>query len=166
MLQFKGVITMFNLHENLTEMILQKVKKDEENTVWETGKFKSVKRLSNDALGELGEDFIAKILKELGGSVDISAFTDRTKKHWDILLNAEVAIEVKTATVGSNGKTFQHEAIEKDRNFNLLVLLDIAPDSVYITVAPKDTIPFDKPNNTWTINEKKMHRRSHGIQYK
>ena len=135
--------------------------------VWMWGsKLKRIKILSVDNRGEIGEEFVKILLEKLGYDVEWISTTDRTEKHWDLTVNGQVKLEVKTATVGKNGRNFQHENIEKDRDYDALVLLDIAPKNLYLTVAPKSTLPFNQPNDNWTVNPKKMHRRAHGIQYK
>lgn len=71
-------------------------------------------------------------------------------------------IEIKTATQGKKTKTFQHERIMVERPWHALALLDIAPEDIYLTLAPKNTIPVRKKNNIWTVNEKKVHMRRSG----
>lgn len=91
--------------------------------------------------------------------------TDPTKKHWDLRIDGITKLEVKTATLGST-LTFQHENLEKDRDFDGVVLLDVSPDTIYLTFAAKGSIPWTSKNDRWTRNPKKLHRRRNGISYK
>ena len=150
----------------LKTMIAEKAESDRSGNVWTSGRFMPIKTLSLDTRGELGELFIERLLTCLGHSVIRNSATDRTNKHWDLLVNDSVSLEVKTATVGKDGRSFQHENIEKDRNYDGLVLLDIAPDAIYLTAAPKKHLPFSTPNDKWTRSPRRMHRRAQGIQYK
>ena len=157
---------MSDIPKLLEELTESKVKQIQESNIWSASRFKSIRELSVDTRGELGEEFVKLLLEELGYSVIWARTTDRTQKHWDLQVDDKVTLEVKTATLGSDGKAFQHENIEKDRNYDVLVLLDIAPDAIYLTAAPKHSLPFNERNDNWTINPKRMHRRAHGIQYK
>lgn len=141
--------------------------RDSKVNVWESGGFFSrIKDLETDLRGEIGEKFIAETLRELGHKTVLSNKTDPTEKHWDVLVDDKVKLEVKTATVGADGRMFQHENIEKDRNYHAVVLVDIAPNDIYLTVAPKNTLPFVEKNSVWSINLKHMHRRRKGSDYK
>lgn len=133
--------------------------------LWLDADFAPVKELELDQRGEIGEQFICLALQTLGHEVKTSQTTDPTMKHWDLLVDGTIKLEVKTATLGKTG-TFQHENLEKDRNYDGLVLVDIAPNDLYTTFAAKSTLPFTTANSNWSINKKKMHRRRGGIQYK
>lgn len=122
--------------------------------------------LNIDNRGQIGEEFIADSLKRQGYEVFFNNETDATNKHWDLKVKNKFTFEIKTATMGRPSPTFQHENIEKDRDYTALVLLDIGPDNMYLTVAPKETLPFTSPNDRWTRTSKKMHRRRTGINYK
>ena len=156
---------MTNPVKMLVDMIASKAESDRKNNVWVKGAFMQIRALTPDTRGELGEEFVERLLVSLGYTVERSNVTDRTKKHWDLRVNG-VALEIKTATVGKSGRSFQHENIEKDRDYDGIVLLDIAPDAIYLTAASKKDLPFNSPNDLWTKSPKQMHRRAHGIQYK
>ena len=49
-----------------------------------------------------------------------------------------------------------------ERAWHALALLDIAPEDIYLTLAPKNTIPVRRKNKIWTVNEKKVHMRRSG----
>ena len=117
--------------------------------------------LEIDCRGEVGENFLAESLTLLGHEVRIDRTTDASSKPWDLLVDGRVMLEVKTATQGKT-HTFQHESISIERGYDALVLVDIAPDDVYLTCAPKTDIPFRKKNSLWTVREKKMHLRHDG----
>ena len=134
--------------------------------VWNSGRFAKIKMLSVDIRGQLGEEFLAEILRQLGCSVEHPKGTDINAQQWDLRVNNKTTLEVKTATVGKNGNNFQHENIYIKRDFDFLVLVDITPNEIYLTPAPKSTLPFSVPNNIWTVRSKKMHLRENGVQYK
>ena len=155
---------MSNLSKLLSNRIDTLIRANESKQ-WNESEYPQIISLQSDTIGVLGEEFIEELLVKLNHKVERNAIKDRTRKHWDIKVDSKIKCEIKTATLGKNGN-FQHENIEKDRDFDALILLDIAPKAIYLTVAPKETLPFTVKDNIYTKNEKKMHRRAHGIQYK
>jgi len=140
-----------HLHAVIDELISQR--KDKHG--WDEGAFSKILTLSIDERGEAGERFIENALKEAGvKDVTRAGKIDRTEKHWDIK-TADIEIEVKTATLGRNANTFQHENIEKDRKYDAIVFVDIAPNAVYVRWTAKKDIPF-----------KKIHRQAQSTFYK
>lgn len=140
-----------HLQAVIDEMISQR--KDKHG--WDEGTFSKILDVAPDQRGEIGERFIENALKEAGiKDVTRTGKLDRTKKQWDIK-TADIAIEVKTATLGRNANTFQHENIEKDRKYDAIVFVDIAPNAVYVRWVAKKDIPF-----------KEIHRRSQSTFYK
>lgn len=148
------------IFRSLIQKALQNV-----DTQWDEGPFIGIRRLQPDNRGEVGERFLCRLFQDLGYEVELSQVTDPTKKHWDLRIDGATKLEVKTATLGST-RTFQHENLEKDRDFDGVVLLDVAPDSIYLTFAAKASIPWTSANDRWSRNPKKLHRRRQGIAYK
>lgn len=122
---------------------------------WDGGLFSRIIALQADQRGELGEKFLEHFLKKAGvKGVTRAGKIDRTNKHWDIRTE-DMDIEVKTATLGRNVNTFQHENIEKDRQYDAIVFIDVAPNDVYITWTAKHK-----------VNWKALHRRANSNAYK
>lgn len=149
-----------NIFRSLIQEAIRKV-----GSQWDEGPFVGIRELQPDNRGEVGERFLCKLFEELGYRVELSQVTDPTKKHWDLRIDGATKLEVKTATLGST-RTFQHENLEKDRDFDGVVLLDVAPDAIYLTFAAKGSIPWTSKNDRWTRAPKKLHRRRQGIAYK
>lgn len=151
----------------LQKIMEQHAKRSRDRGVWaEGGMFRAIRDVQIDNRGEVGEEFVASALSAMGYSTKRNNETDPAKKHWDVLVEDEYKLEVKTASVGSDGKSFQHENLEKDRDYHAVVLVDISPNSVYLTVAPKASLPFTRKNANWTVKPKKMHRRRKSSDYK
>ncbi len=64
-------------------------------------------------------------------------------------------VEIKTAALGRNANSFQHENIERDRQYHALVFIDIAPNEIYMSWHAKSQIDL-----------RALHRRATGIHYK
>lgn len=156
---------MTNPHKILEAAIEAKIAASSD--AWKNSRFLGMRHIQIDSRGEVGEVFMRDVLKSLGHHVEVDRTTDPTEKHWDLKVDGSVTLEVKTATMGAGKRPmFQHEHVLKDKKYDGLALVDIAPNDIYLTMAPKDTLPFLKENNIWTRNPKKMHRRMHGVEYK
>ena len=143
-----------HFYEMADKKRLEKMMKDRHG--WEDGKFNIFRTLPIDNKGDIGEDFIVWLLEQTGRKAICTRRTDPTMKHWDIKVEDDnITLEVKTATLGYNSLTFQHEGFEPNRNCDGIVLLDIAPDNIYISCICK-----------WTMQWKKTHHRRTGIQHK
>lgn len=131
----------------------------DKSTVWTNSLFEGLRRLQIDRRGAVGEEFIVYLLERIGKTPKRSPSLDREKKQWDIEVSRDkVKLEIKTATLTVKANTFQHESIEKDRQWNGLILLDIAPNDIYISCLAKKTIAWK--------NAPGMHRRAQSIAYK
>jgi len=139
----------------LTGLIRATLRERKDRHGWDDGLFADILKLSIDQRGKVGEQLIEAALRKAGvPEVTRAGKLDRTHKHWDIR-TAHMDIEVKTATLGRNINTFQHESIEKDRQYHALVLLDIAPNDIYLTWLAKDGIDW-----------RSLHRRANSNFYK
>ncbi len=121
---------------------------------WAKGLYKEMRELQTDTRGDVGEDFIAELLRQLGRDVRHTRRTDSQKKQWDIICDG-VKLEVKTATMGMANATFQHENLEKDRDYDGVIFVDIAPDDIYIIFMAKEDIDW-----------RNVHHRRTGISRK
>lgn len=133
---------------------------------WAGSAHSTMMDLEIDSRGEVGETFLADALIQLGHEVEVDRTTDAGSKPWDLRVDGNVLIEVKTATLGKSNAIFQHERIIQGRGWDALALVDIAPDDVYLTLAAKQTIPFRRAAQVWTKHPKKLHLRGGGGDYK
>ena len=142
---------------------IEEVKAKRKKTDWDSSTFEVIKEFEIDNRGMTGEIFTEKNLKSLGYEVERDENPGGDEKEYDILLNGKIKIEVKTATRGANDKTFQHEGLHPDRDFDILILIDVAPNNIYVTCVKKKDLPFDIPNNNFSKRNKKMHKRKSGV---
>ena len=94
--------------------------------------------------GTVGEGFVVKLLEEIGvPNIDWHRSKDtQGDLPYDITAGDDFHhIEVKTATIGSDGRSFQHERITKT-GFDLLIFVDITPDEIYVTAIPKNFLNY------------------------
>ena len=139
----------------LGRIIVDMLENRDDKHGWNRGAFRDIIRLSPDQRGEVGERLLETLLNDIGvGGVTREGPLDRTLKHWDIRTD-DMDVEVKTATLGRNSLSFQHESIERDRNYHALVFIDIAPNDIYMTWTAKNNIPW-----------RELHRRANSNAYK
>ena len=144
----------------MTALIQAKLATRTQTGVWMRGLYKDIQKLSPDEKGEIGEMWLEAMLTQCGYSVYRDRKTDQDK-GWDLLVNDTWKLEVKLATIGRDGKTFQHEKIREFRDYDILALVDVTPDGLYLTLAPKANLPFDekRKNKLYSVRRKKMHAR-------
>ncbi|MGI9296651.1 MAG: hypothetical protein ACR2QC_01975 [Gammaproteobacteria bacterium] len=111
--------------------------------------------LQLDSRGQMGEEFVAAVLRQLGHSVKNKQTTDPQNKQWDLVVDDTHRWEIKTATMGKSTANFQHENIYRERDYHGIVFVDIAPDDLYVSFVPKHEIPW-----------KNLHRRKDSNFYK
>ena len=99
--------------------------------IWRGSKHEAVHKVGSDHCGQIGEEFIVELLRRLNKEVKHTNRTEPARKGWDILCDdAGLNLEIKTATLGKGGKTFQHENLDKNKNYEGIILLDIAPNDI------------------------------------
>ena len=113
--------------------------------IWENSNWCHIADLENDDVGKAGERIIAEFCKignipseidglktkELGGGVG------------DGMINGKT-VEIKTARLGSNNSSFQHELGECPWVADYMIFLDIAPENMYLTIFKNFTEEFYK----------------------
>lgn len=97
---------------------------------------------SIDDKGDVGEMLLNEVLKNKFKVVWDKAKTSK-EKDWDITVE-NIKIEVKTATMGNSTTTFQHEKFFKNRKYDVIAFLDFTPDKLYVTLAKKSDIIWEK----------------------
>lgn len=108
--------------------------------------FSKIHSFEANAIGQIGENFIKKILTKNG-----ITFKDNTKTHneydinvisdWNEQKKVEVHVEIKTARLGVRD-TFQFNGINPDYSYDILMLIGIDDDSIYFRYFKKEDIKF------------------------
>ena len=124
-----------NPHEMFISLIHQQVQKEKKQNIWENSPYKDLVKLQSNNVGNVGEDLLNGICEVSG----IPACCDgsKTKKigggdgDGNIL---DMSIEIKTAHQGSTYKTFQHELGEVPWKSKFMLLVDVSPQCIYLTI--------------------------------
>jgi hypothetical protein len=135
--------------ETLTDMLADEISKEAmcENSknIWICSKFSQLHKLQSNNVGKVGEKFVERLLMSSGIEATIDGA--KTKKigggTGDGLINGKT-IEIKTAQLGTNTPSFQHELGEKPWNADYMIFLDITPIFAYLTIFKNFTEVFYK----------------------
>ena len=133
-------------------IIKEKVSKSLKQDFWDGSEFEPLLKLGSDERGEIGEQIINDLVKDLTEYVVVWEGNKNTGRKdgsiWDILINS-FRTEVKTAMRGSKTFTWQHEKIVEDKCWDKLIFVDIDYSGIWFTVQNYGQIPYG--NNTHEI---------------
>lgn len=116
-----------NVNEILSEIIeqkfkeLQKYKKD--------GIFEKINYFEGNAVGQIGEIFVKNIFKIL--NIEIKDFKEIIHDEFDICLNDDTKIEIKTARKGIKNNTFQFNGINPHYNVKYIICIGLCTSCAY-----------------------------------
>ena len=128
--------TLSNTPYNLmTKIIDETVKKEKQNNLWINSDFKKLPQLQTNNVGKVGEDFIENICKILNIESNIDGI--KTREKGGGIGDGKIKnkyIEIKTAHIGSNGSTFQHELGETPWKADYMSFIDIDTNIIYFSI--------------------------------
>lgn len=137
-----------------TELINIKHAQKEKRNIWGTSKWKNISELENDDVGKVGEEIINGFCKK--AKIDSKIDGVKTKEVGggigDGTIKGETC-EVKTARLGSNETSFQHELGEFPWKAKYMIFFDIAPEKMYITIFPNFSEGFYKKSGVDSSNK-------------
>nr|MCA8835658.1 hypothetical protein [Pseudomonadota bacterium] len=126
----------------LVAPIIERTQEEEDSvSQWANSLYGPITKFQIDARGKLGVALIASFLTDLGRTV-VHNETDNLK-DWNLSCDG-IKYEIKTATLGKDGSSFQHESIYQTRIYDGLIFVDIAPSAIYISIYAKADIQWDK----------------------
>jgi hypothetical protein len=114
-------------------IIKKQVIKEEKNNQWVDSLYKDLVSLQSNNVGICGEEMIDYICKKEKLYSTINGTNSKKKCIGDGYIEGK-SVEIKTAMLGSDKKSFQHELGEYPWNSNLMLFLDISPNHLYITL--------------------------------
>ena len=137
-----SIKTFTGVASNIINAIFDKKQK---RNIWENSEWAHIADLENDDVGKAGENIINEFCAQATVQADIDGL--KTKElgggSGDGIINGKT-VEIKTARLGSNGSSFQHELGEVPWTSEFMIFLDIAPENMYITIFPNFTEAFYK----------------------
>lgn len=143
-----------SLIDTATYLINKKYENKLKRDIWGKSIWKNITNLENDDVGGVGEEIINKFCHI--ASIDSYIDGIKTKEigggNGDGIINGRT-VEIKTARLGSNNSTFQHELGEVPWKADFMIFLDIAPNNMYITIFPNFTEEFYKKSGCDSSNK-------------
>lgn len=101
-------------------------------------KFSKIKDFEANAIGQIGEIFIKKIVSSITPIIDDGDIHD----EYDILTESGIYLEVKTARKGRKNDTFQFNGINPSYNYNYLICIGITEDQLLYRIFLKSEIEY------------------------
>ena len=119
--------------------------KHDDHRKWASSRFEKIKRISNQKVGQVGQDFVEALCGEIGFEVDFPVNTAgerTTQSPWNIRIEG-LTFEQKTATEDINN-CFQFNHIRYHREYNAVLCVGIAPEDIMFGVWSKADIVTGK----------------------
>ena len=119
--------------------------KHHDHDKWSESRFEKIKRISNQKVGQVGQDFVEALCNEIGFAVEFPVNTSgkrTTQSPWDIRIEG-LTFEQKTATEDINN-SFQFNHIRYHREYNAVLCVGIAPEDIMFGVWSKADIVTGK----------------------
>ena len=111
---------------------LQKEKEDKKN-IWKDSSFHFLPTLQSNNVGNVGENLIQTICQNTGIESSVDGSKTKQKGLGDGIILGK-SVEIKTAHLGSDASSLQHELGEQPWISDYLMFIDITPTNFYITV--------------------------------
>lgn len=136
-------------------LLLEMMEKIETNNIWVGSKNEKIKTLGIDAVGKVGELMVESLVrrnpKTFNIEYDGDSNTNKEDGIYDMKIyplstpttqsNITIKTEVKTATIGTTGETFQYETF-KENVCDKYILISITPNSEFMTfIDPSEIYP-------------------------
>jgi len=125
--------------DNFLLPILEKIVEEDQPQIWQNAKYLQQRMIQIDKRGSVGERFFAEVLLRLYPRR--IEYNDGDQGDWDLKIN-KIRFEIKTSTLGKDGKKFQNEGIKKDGDYDGILFLGIAPNSLHVRFIKKTDIDF------------------------
>ena len=104
----------------------------EDHPKWLGARFEKIKHLSNNKVGEVGQDFVEALCNGLGFNIEFPEDEDGnrvTQNPWDVKIEG-TTFELKTATEDVSG-SFQFNHIRYHRPYQAVLCVGISPDDIF-----------------------------------
>ncbi len=115
------------------DLLRQVLESHSDTDKWVGEPFEKIKRVSNSKVGEVGEDFVAKLCDKFGLSYEFPTNQKgrRSRQNpWDMRIE-DAELEVKTASEDVNG-SFQFNHFRYQREYRGAVCIGISPGDIFV----------------------------------
>ena len=120
---------------SLIELIQEQKEKEEKKYIWKDSPYKDIVHLQSNNAGIVGEQLFQKLCDMAG--IEASVDGTKTKKigggTGDGVIKGNI-VEIKLAHQGSTSPSFQHELGEVPWTAKYMAFIDVAPQTIYLTI--------------------------------
>ena len=103
-----------------------------------SAKFSKIKDFEANAIGQIGEEFVRKIIAKYTEIIDDGVIHN----EYDIKTKYGLLFEIKTARKGRTNNTFQFNGINPNYNYDFLICLGLCEDSVHFKIFNKQNVKY------------------------
>lgn len=121
------------------DLLVEIIKEHAPENIWIGSPVIGYRHLGNTNRGEIGEEFVRRYLRANGFEVGNGGRTSPT----DFRVG-ELRFEVKTASQGAKGGTFQFNHVRLDRQYDYLLCLGICPHEIRFNMWRKGEVAEGK----------------------
>jgi hypothetical protein len=125
----------------LVSVIAAQKQKELVANIWKDSKYKYIAELESNNVGNVGENLLQQICENQQIASSIDGAKTKLKGGGDggdgRIKNKSV--EIKTARLGANQASFQHELGEHPWKADYMAFIDVAPAHIYLTIFPNFT---------------------------
>lgn len=121
---------------------------------WVGKSFEAIKRLSNTKVGDVGQDFVEALCKQIGFDCEFPLNEKGQRQRtsaWDIRIEGKT-FELKTATEDISG-SFQFNHIRYHRPYDALLCIGIAPSDILMNAWTKADITTGEAGHLVTMDK-------------
>lgn len=121
--------------------IVDDFREAEKTSDWAESSFAPVREaLAIDRKGQIGQLFVEKLLQERH-EVHFNPKTRRIR-HYHMKVDG-IKLQVRFATRGTEYPSFQHERLFRERDWDALIVIDVAPEKIYVQMTAHQDLPWD-----------------------
>jgi len=121
----------------LVDVIAEQKQKQAEATLWGGSTYEEIDGLKCDHSGCAGEKLTHRLCNQLGIPNEYDEnVVNQDDGTYDVIVKGRL-VEVKTARVGSDGDSWQHESL-RDHGCDYFWFNDILPNGYFITIIPSN----------------------------
>ncbi len=120
---------------------------------WLDAPFGKIKQLSNTHIGDVGQDFVARLCEATGLECELplnQQGVTTTQSPWDVRINGK-DFELKTATEDVR-RSFQFNHIRLHRSYDAVLCVGIAPDAILFDAWSKAALTTEAAGKLTTMD--------------
>ena len=123
---------------NYKKILVEAIKENPNADKWDGATYEDIKRVSNTAVGKVGQTFVRKLCEETNFSCTPPYTKNGDEAYnspWDLKIE-NITFEIKTASEDTGG-SFQFNHVRLHRPYDALLCVGIAPNEIFFNLWTK-----------------------------